>query len=140
MDSEKFKDLKVLAVDDNMMMINLITNMLQKLGFTKIDTAMDGRKGYDIILEAKDNGEPYDIVFLDWNMPEMCGFDVLKECRENLEFSKMAIVMVTAENQKRSILEATKTGATAYLTKPISEDILKQKIENVVDWLERVRN
>lgn len=140
MDSEKFKDLKVLAVDDNMMMINLITNMLQKLGFTKIDTAMDGRKGCDIILEAKDSGEPYDIVFLDWNMPEMCGFDVLKECRENLEFSKMAIVMMTAENQKRSILEATKTGATAYLTKPISEDILKQKIENVVDWLERVRN
>ena len=139
MNNNKFSNLRVLAVDDNMMMINLMTNMLKNIGFEKIDTAMDGREGLEAIMDSKNNGQLYDIIFLDWNMPEKCGFDILRECREDLDFSKVAFVMVTAENQKRSILEATKTGANAYLTKPISEDTLKQKIENVVDWLERVR-
>ena len=130
--------LKVLAVDDNTMMVNLITNMLKDLGFNNIDTAMDGRKGLDKILQAKEVGNPYDIVFLDWNMPEMCGYDVLKECRERLEFSKMAIVMITAENQKRSVLEAMKVGATSYITKPVSKDTLAQKLNQILDWIDQI--
>ena len=131
---------KVLVVDDNTMMINLITNMVRDLGFKDIDTAMDGKKAFEKIKAQKNSNAPFDIVFLDWNMPEMCGYDVLKECREMPEYSNMAIVMITAENQKRNVLEAMKAGATSYITKPVSQEMLTKKIEQILDWLEKTKN
>ena len=134
--NKNVSELKVMAVDDNTMMINLMIKMLGDLGFEKIDTAGDGKEAFQKIIDAKDEGERYDIVFLDWNMPGMYGYDVLRECREIIELGDMAIVMVTAENQKRSVLEAMKVGATSYITKPVSPDELSKKVNQVLEWMD----
>lgn len=127
-------DKKVLIVDDNMMMTTMTEDMLRKIGFGEVDVARSGSEGLAKIQLAKEAGAVFDVVFLDWHMPDMSGFEVLRVCREDAGLHMMAIVMVTAENQKRSITEAMKTGATAYTVKPASQEDLETAINTVMSW------
>lgn len=127
-------DQRALIVDDNMMMTTMTQDMLKKLGFKEVDVARSGSEGLARIQEAKDEGATYDVVFLDWHMPDMSGYEVLRQCREDRALHKMAIIMVTAENQKRSISEAMKTGATAYTIKPASREDLENAVDTVMRW------
>lgn len=127
---------RALVVDDNMMMTTMSKDMLEKIGFGVVDVARSGSEGLARVQEAKEEGGVYDVVFLDWHMPDMSGFEVLRQCREDTGLHKMAIVMVTAENQKRSISEAMKTGATAYTVKPASRADLEIAIDTVIKWQE----
>ena len=125
---------KALIVDDNMMMTTMTQDMLKKIGYGEVVVARSGSEGLARIQEAKDEGAVFDVVFLDWHMPDMSGFEVLRQCREDMDLHKMAIVMVTAENQKRSVSEAMKTGATAYTVKPASREDLESAIDTVMRW------
>lgn len=127
--------LKILVVDDNVMMRSILINYLKERGVQDIRTADNGSLALQMIEEAKSLGAPYDIVFLDWNMPGTSGFEVLSQCRNNPKHGKMAIVMVTAENKQRSVLEAIKAGATAYMIKPVSKAEMDTKFSQVCSWL-----
>jgi len=133
-------DKKALVVDDNMMMTTMTQDMLKNIGFGEVDVARSGSEGLARIHEAKDNDVLYDVVFLDWHMPDMSGFEVLRQCRDDKALHGMAIVMVTAENQRRSISEAMKAGATAYTIKPASKDDLKNAIDSVMKWRQGFEN
>lgn len=132
-------DYKVLLVDDNSMTLNLVSTMLRSNGFMAIETALDGRIALEKIAEKEQEGNLYDIVFLDWNMPEVGGYEVLRQCRENRSYDNMAIVMLTAENQKRYMLEAIKIGATSYIVKPLAQDDLEKKLKQILEWFEAKR-
>lgn len=133
------EDVKALVVDDNMMMRRIISDQLGNIGFVRIDDASSGEAAWDMINEAKGTETPYDVVFLDWNMPGMSGYDLLQKCREDCDLHKMAIVMVTAEDLKRSVLEAIKAGATFYMVKPVTEEDLEKMAGQVLEWLAKVR-
>jgi two-component system chemotaxis response regulator CheY len=79
-------------------------------------------------LDAAYNSSPFDLVFLDWNMPEMDGFSLLQKCRADVRFKNLPIVMVTAESERQYVLKALSAGATDYITKPFSNETLRQKI------------
>ncbi len=129
-------DKKALIVDDNMMMTTMTQDMLRNIGFGEVDIARSGSEGLAKIQLAKEGGNIFDVVFLDWHMPDMSGFEVLRACREDADLHMMAIVMVTAENQKRSVTEAIKAGATAYAIKPASKEDLELAIDKVMKWRE----
>lgn len=129
--------LRVILVDDSIMMRNILMSYLRDYGIKEIKYAADGESAIREISEARGIGMPFDIVFLDWNMPGATGYDVLTTCRGDKANDNLAIVMVTAENKQRNVLEAIKAGATAYMIKPISKTELDSKFPQILNWLSR---
>ena len=89
-----------------------------------------------IYVEASDGKEALmqmdlysiDLVLLDWNMPNLSGIDFLKQVRSIEAHKDLPIIMVTSESARFNVIEALKNGATDYITKPISQDIFKEKL------------
>ncbi len=130
MSAANIPELRVLVVDDNLVVRKLIEVQLTNLGFTGVDVASNSQEAQDKIAASN-----YDIVFLDWNMPGKSGYALMQEYREDRKYDHIAFVMVTAESQERYVREAVKAGATLYITKPISPVTFKEKVEKVVAWI-----
>ncbi len=128
---------RVLVVDDNMMIRQLVTSQLTTLGFKDIDKSINGVEAFTKLEEAHNSGRPYAIALLDWNMPEMNGLDFLKKCRADSRFTGLSIIMLTAESEQRNIMIALKAGATSYIIKPLTVEILEKKINQVVEFMTR---
>lgn len=125
---------KFLIVDDHMLARKAISAELGKFGAQTIDEASNGVEGLKKINQKCEEGSPYDIVFLDWAMPEMDGNEVLKACRANEKLNKMSIIMVSAESEDVNILKALEAGATAYIAKPFQPEMLAHKLDDVLGW------
>ena len=122
---------KVLIVDDFSLARVMLSESLKVLGIKDLVEAKNGREALALLEESFQQNKPFSLVFLDWAMPEMDGYEVLKACRADEKFSKLPIIMVTAEEDRSSVLKAIAAGADSYIKKPISSDILSKKIEEM---------
>lgn len=129
--------LRFLVVDDHMLMRNMVKQNLVSLGGVSIDMASTGKEAWKKIETARHSCIPYHVVFLDWHMPEMEGIELLKLCRESDDHKKTAIVMLTAEQSKQSVLEAIEIGATSYIVKPLSFEQFVKNLEKITEWLKK---
>jgi len=116
--------MKILIVDDSSVMRKVIKAAADVLDL-ETEEAQDGIEALEIL--AKKYME-IDLVLLDWNMPHMTGFDVLKEIKNTGNFKNIPVMMVTTEGHKASIVAAVRTGADNYLVKPFTVDELESKI------------
>lgn len=119
--------IQVLIVDDYQTMLRIIRGILKQLGFVNIDEAMSGGEALRK-LRAKD----YDIVFSDWNMPTMTGFELLQEVRADSELKSLPFILVTSESSPDNVIAAKKAGVNNYVIKPFNADTLKKKIAAVL--------
>jgi len=126
-----YKDLYVLIVDDSGLFRELLTQHLSAMGITKVEIAVDGIEATKKLKKNK-----FDIIFLDWFMPEKDGLSVLKECRRDSKFDNVAFIMVTSEIQTSSVIEAKAIGTTFYLMKPVSGEMIRSKVNEAIGWLE----
>lgn len=117
--------MNVLLVDDSNSIAMVVGQMLSTAGHTH-DRAENGKIAIEKIKTSS-----YDIILLDWNMPEMDGLEFLEYNIEN-KFTQTPIVMMTTENKPEKILKALEKGAVEYIMKPFTQDILISKIEAVV--------
>ncbi len=110
---------KILIVDDSSTMRRIIKNVLKKLGFNENDflEAENGKVAFEIYQKEKDN---IDLILLDWNMPEMNGYDFLKAVRSD----EIQRGVLGAKNAKVKI--KTKDGKVKEMSKFIY-DIKKGK-------------
>lgn len=131
--------LKVLIADDHFLVRQFVRNTLQDAKITNIQTAADGNEAIDLIQKATDVKQPYDIVFLDWNMPTISGLEVLNFFRAKTEYAETAFVMLTAESEQQNIMKAIKAGATSYIIKPVSPSDLAKKLFEIHEWIKRKR-
>jgi two-component system, chemotaxis family, chemotaxis protein CheY len=115
--------MKFLLVDDSKTMRNIWKSVIAQMGAHEVVEASDGQEG----LKAVAGQGPFDIMLVDWNMPNLDGLSMLKKVRETDR--KTPIIMVTTEAEKTRIIEAVKAGANNYVVKPFTPDILKAKIE-----------
>lgn len=120
-------NIKVLVVDDFATMRRIVTNLLNKLGFTNIVEAEDGLQGFNL---AK-NGE-FDLIISDWNMPNLNGLDMVKQIRKLDIGAKVPILMVTAESKREQIIAAAQAGVNGYIVKPFNEQTLREKLEKIL--------
>jgi len=130
---------KILIADDHFLIRQFVKRTLVDSGFQNIDLANDGTEAVEAITTSLANKNLYDIIFLDWNMPQMSGIDVLAYIRTKPQYQNTAIVMFTAESEKQNIMKAIKMGATSYILKPIAPIELNKKIREVMDWLKNRR-
>ncbi len=131
--------LKVLVADDHFLVRQFVRNTLQDAKVTNIQTAADGNEAIDLIQKAAAVEQPYDIVFLDWNMPTISGLEVLNYFRARPEYAETAFVMLTAESEQQNIMKAIKAGATSYIIKPVSPSDLSKKLFEIHEWIKRKR-
>jgi CheY-like chemotaxis protein len=115
--------LKILLVDDEPDIIEVIQDRLEAYGFTVI-TAGTG-------LEAlkKLSVEKFDGVFLDVKMPEMGGIETLEEIRKRDK--KIPVIIITSSSSQQAAIEAVAKGASEYILKPFEWEELKTKIQRV---------
>jgi two-component system chemotaxis response regulator CheY len=119
-------NIKILIVDDFSTMRKIIRNILTQLGFKNILEADDGTTALEILKKEK-----VDLIISDWNMPKMSGLELLKAVRSDENLKDIPFIMVTAEAQKESILEAIKYKVNQYIIKPFTPETLKEKLEKV---------
>lgn len=127
--------IRILAVDDHLLSLRLISKQLELMGFQDIQTAPNGEEALKRL-----NAEDFDIVFLDWAMPVKDGFTLLKECRADNRFDDTAFVMLSSEAQAQAIQEAMDAGAVTYIVKPVTQDVFEEKMKSVFDWLGKHRS
>ncbi len=116
--------MKILIVDDSKYIRALVVSMLEKLGIQS-DTAVDGRDGVEKIKRC--DGQ-FDLVLLDWNMPELDGIGFLETIKKD-KISAPPVVMMTTEDEPEKIQRALEYGVVEYIIKPFTEDILDGKIK-----------
>jgi len=116
--------MKLLIVDDSSAIRKIIKAVADVLKI-EAEEAQDGIEALEKLAESY--GE-IDLVLLDWNMPEMSGYDVLVEIKSNDKYKHIPVMMVTTESQKESIVKAVRAGANNYLTKPFTVEELEMKI------------
>lgn len=126
------KNIRILVVDDFDMVRTMLRNILSDLGYVDLDDAANGAIALDMIGDAHKNGTPYDIVFCDWNMPEVTGFEVLEVLRRTPTFATLPFVMVTAESDNKMVTRALAAGANDYIVKPFQPAALDTKIKDIV--------
>jgi two-component system chemotaxis response regulator CheY len=115
--------MKGLVVDDSAVMRKILKDALFKAGITDVGEAADGREAVEAAMS-----EDYDIVLMDFNMPEMSGLDAVKEIRGGGK--QVPIIMVTTEGEKSRIIDALKAGADNYIVKPFKPEHIAQKIRD----------
>ena len=116
--------MRVLLVDDSNTMRRIQKNQLATLGISDVLEAENGEEGFRK-LEA---GMPVDMILLDWNMPVMDGFTLLKKIRALPQFAGVQIIMCTSESEKSRVVEALKAGANNYIIKPFEPEALQKKL------------
>jgi len=122
--------MKLLVVDDSSVTRKIIMAVADALNM-ETEEAGDGIEALEMLSERPGD---FDLVLLDWNMPDKSGYDVLVEIKSNSELSDIPVMMVTTEGQKSSIVAAIKAGAANYLTKPFTVEDLVIKINECIGW------
>lgn len=123
--------LKALVVDDFEMMRFLLCRALREIGVTDITEAEHGKMAIDKLADADLAGQPFNLVFCDWNMPEATGMEVLQFCRVMPCYKEIPFVMVTAEAESQNVIKAIKAGANDYIVKPVTPEDLAKKLEKI---------
>ena len=117
---------KILVVDDFSTMRRIVKNILKQLGYENIDEAEDGNQALNKIKSGS-----YDFIVTDWNMPNLDGLELCKAVRADAATKDIPILFVTAEAQKENVITAVQAGASNYIVKPFTAEILKGKIEKI---------
>src|SRR3954463_14321422 len=115
---------RVLVIDDNPQAGEVLTSMLQSMPF-KVDKAPSGREGIELVRQGPERGEPYDVVFVDWQMP---GMDGIETGRRILALPNLStpprLVMVTAYGRQEVMKQAEEASFESVLIKPVTPSML----------------
>lgn len=126
--------LRALVADDSRVMRTVVMQSLRRSGLAEFEFT-EAEDGADAV--AKFSPDDFDILFLDWNMPNMSGFEVAKEVRGMSKTDHIPIVMVTSERTMGKMEDAFgKGGASAYICKPFTPEDLDQKLTKVIAEIE----
>jgi class 3 adenylate cyclase len=113
---------RLLVVDDNKVNRLLLARSLESQGH-RVSLAENGRVALDML-----RAEPFDLVLLDIEMPEMDGFQVLEELKADIHLRDVAVIVTSAVEGLDSVVRCIELGAEDYLSKPVNPVLLKARI------------
>jgi two-component system chemotaxis response regulator CheY len=119
--------MKVLIVDDSGVMRKIISRELIALNIAE-GNIFEANDGLDAIKQMENS--QFDVVLLDWNMPNMLGIDVLKTMRS--KGIKSAVMMITTESERANVIQAIQAGANNYLAKPFTKEDFQAKFNQML--------
>lgn len=112
--------MRVLLIEDDVTITRLLKEGLEDESYA-VDVVNDGSEGYRTAA-----ADDYDVIILDIMLPGMNGYEVCRSLRN--DGNKTPILMLTARDAERDIVEGLDTGADDYLAKPFSFDVLLARI------------
>ena len=113
---------RLLVVDDNKVNRLLLTRNLELMGH-RVTTAENGRVALEMLRR-----EPFDLLVLDIEMPEMNGFQVLEQLAHDLQLRDLPVVVTSSLEGLDNVVRCIELGAEDYLTKPVNAVLLKARI------------
>jgi two-component system chemotaxis response regulator CheY len=120
-------EMKFLIVDDFSTMRRIVRNLLKEIGYQHADEAEDGQ----VALSKLKNGA-FNFVVSDLNMPNMNGFELLRQIRADAQLKGLPVLLVTAEAKKEDIVTAAQAGASGYIVKPFTKATLEEKLNKII--------
>ncbi len=125
-------ELKFLVVDDFSVMRRIVRGLLRELGFNNVEEAEDGVVALGMLKSAEAR---FDFVITDINMPNMNGFELLREIKADEQLKHLPVLMITAEACKEDIVLAAQCGASGYIVKPFTRATLEEKVQKILQRL-----
>ena len=110
-----------LLVDESAVIRKVARTLLNSIGY-EVAEAANGRDAIDACLEAMP-----DAIYLDWDLPDMSGFDFLVQFAREFPYASPHIVYATTENDPIDISRALKAGADEFLMVPFDREALEAK-------------
>jgi two-component system sensor histidine kinase/response regulator len=117
------KDLRILGVDDNATNRMILTKMVAGFG-CQIDTVESGAKALELLRNAGRQGDPYRIVLLDMQMPDMDGEQIARAIKADPAICEVQIIILTSMGQRGDAARLESLGCAAYLLKPVKQQML----------------
>jgi two-component system chemotaxis response regulator CheY len=120
--------MNILLVDDSK-----TSRVMQKHALTPIAPALlffEANDGVEALAVIAANRAGFDLMLVDWNMPNMDGLQLITKIRETDR--KTPIIMVTTEGERGHVLDAIKAGASSYVVKPFSAAALLAKAQQMI--------
>lgn len=115
--------MRALVIDDSKTMRMIVSRILKEIGFDIVE-AEHGKDGLDKLAASG----PFDLAMVDWNMPEMNGYEFVQAAREDSKNADMKIMMVTTETELEFVAQALEAGADEYAMKPFTKEIILEKL------------
>ena len=131
LNAQQRQGLKVLVVEDEAPMAELVKTVLNSLGVSDVTVAEDGQAALKIV---KDGKQPFDLVVSDWMMPKMNGLELLEIFRAY--YPGTPFVMLTAKTDVEAFNAAKRTGATYFFMKPIETEDLKARLDSLFQLMD----
>jgi two-component system, chemotaxis family, chemotaxis protein CheY len=130
-------EINALVIDDSGIMRKMVMRTLEasNLATFVFTEAEDGADGLE-----KFNPRGTDIVFVDWNMPNMDGMDLVCRLRAQYPERHVPIVMVTTEKLVNKVEEALEYGVDCFISKPFTADGFKKRLGSLIAKIERAQD
>ncbi len=127
MSDDTNKNLRILIVDDVSINIQVIANILKKDGY-QMSYAQSGKAAL-----VKSNFQDFDLILLDVMMPEMNGFEVCIQLKQELKTKDIPVIFLTAKSDTESIVRGFEAGGVDYVTKPFNGVELLARVKTRLD-------
>ncbi len=137
--------MRVLIVDDNATNLMLLKIIAQRVEGVSVEGCGTPLRALEMLRAGA-----YDLILVDYVMPEMNGSDLIRAIRSIEHYAVVPIVMITGENDRQVRLDAISAGATDFLNKPVDPIELRARLGNLLalrraqrdlanhaQWLER---
>lgn len=131
-DSKTLADYQLLIIDDNDDIRSFLTEEFCK--YLKVLTASDGKEGLQKAIDINP-----DLIICDVMMPEMDGFEVTRQLKNEFQTCHIPIILLTAHSSIEHQLEGIESGADAYITKPFSLKYIVKRVMKLIDQRELLK-
>jgi len=118
---------QILIVDDSPTEAHVLKGMLEKNGF-EVETAENGTEGIERARELKP-----DLILMDVVMPGLNGFQATRQLTKDSETKHIQVIIVTTKDQETDRVWGMRQGARDFLTKPVAEKTLMDKINAAME-------
>ena len=123
--------MRVLIVDDNSTALDILSDTLRSLNFAHVDSERSAKAAIRLFAERRENDQGYDLVIIDWRMPELNGIDTAREIMAACPSGDIpAIFLISAHNRLDVMRQADQHGLAGFLTKPLNTSLL---IDTIAD-------
>lgn len=124
------ENIRVLIVDDSSVMRKIVERSLRQanLGISQVFEAGNGMEALGVV-----NREKVDLILCDINMPVMDGLEFVKQLSTVDNAKGIPVVMITTEGSEGHVVQALSAGASGYIRKPFTPDLVNSRILSVLE-------
>ena len=120
----------VLVVDDDEVLLKTAEDTLESMG-AKVECAKSGAEALGMISVRRGEGRSFDVIILDWKMPDMNGIETVRRIRSEID-ENVPVLLISAYDTSEVEEEAKKAGANGFVSKPLFRSTLYDKISQLL--------